>query len=252
MTDDAHHIVVQSANNMPVQAPLIPHPFVPYHCPGNRTLYAVCRGDEAVLRAMLAPTPFELADDRFVVSVSDFSNCDKTAFMDAAIVLPVRFGELAGGNYLFEYENNDAAIAAGRDLWGYPKKYARILMARDGDTVSARVERDGTRLMEIVCHLRAGAAPPERPVVTPHLNLHLQPAPDGPGWISRRVIARDTSPDFELSSDEAGHVEVHLGELPGHPLACLQPREVLGGGLVSGDFHATERNGWGRVVANLD
>ena len=30
---------VQHANNMPVQAPLIPHPFVPYHCPGNRTLY---------------------------------------------------------------------------------------------------------------------------------------------------------------------------------------------------------------------
>ena len=247
MNDATRLPEVQRANNMPVQAPLIPHPFVPYHCPGNRTLYAVCRGDESVLRAMLEPTPFELADDRFVVSVSDFSNCDKVPFMDAAIVVPVTFGDLPGGNYLFEYENHDAAIAAGRDLWGYPKKYARILMARDGDTVSARVERDGVRLMEIVCHLHAGAAPPDRPVVTPHLNQHLVPAPDGPGWVSRRVIARDTSPDFELKADEAGDVELHLGELPGHPLSCLQPLELLGG-----DFHATDEHGWGRVVATLD
>ena len=113
---------VQRGNNMPVQSPLIPDPFVPYHCPGNRTVFALCRGDRRVFDRYLKHTPFKSAGDLYIVQVSDFSNCDKVAFMDAAIVLPITFRGRPGGYYFFEYENDDRAIAAGRDLWGYPKK----------------------------------------------------------------------------------------------------------------------------------
>jgi acetoacetate decarboxylase len=35
-------------------------------------------------------------------------------------------------------------------------------------------------------------------------------------------------------------------------LDLFAPVEILGGGFATGDFYATEENGWGRVVATLD
>ena len=95
---------IKLGNNMPVQAPLIPDPLVPYECKDNKTLFAVCRGDEEQVRRYLEPTPFEFLSDIFVVSISDFTNSKKLSFMDCAIVLPVKYKEIYGGYYLFEYE----------------------------------------------------------------------------------------------------------------------------------------------------
>ena len=190
---------IKPGNNMPVQASLVPHPFMPYHCPGNRSVYAVCRGDEGALRSLLEPTPFDYVEDRFVVSVTDFSNCDKVPFFDAAIVMPVRFGDLTGGHYVFEYEDDDRAIAAGRELWGYPKKQASISLDRKGDLVCGSASRHGTTILEIELPLEFAVKALEKPDILPHLNLRTIPAPDGPGTTLRQVIARDTTPDFVLT-----------------------------------------------------
>ena len=243
---------ISTGNNMPVQAPLIPHPFVPYSCPNNRSVFAVCRGDEAALRAILEPTPFDYVEDRFIVSVTDFSNCDKVPYFDAAIVVPVRYGEMTGGHYVFEYEDDDRAIAAGRELWGYPKKYAEIALTRENDLVCGTARRHSTTIMKVEVPLEFGVAAPPKLDVLPHLNIRTIPAPDGPGTSLRQVIARDTSPDFVLKEELWGHAKVDLKAIPGCPLDVFTPIEVLGGGFVAGDFHATNENGWGRVVSTLD
>ncbi|MBT5416130.1 MAG: acetoacetate decarboxylase family protein [Rhodospirillaceae bacterium] len=240
---------VQSGNNMPIQAPLIPDPFVPYHCPHNANLMVVCRTDKAVLEKYLAPTPFEAIDDRYVVYASDFSRCDKTPFMDTGIIVPVRWGKRTGGYFLFEYENNDSAIAAGRDLWGYPKKYAEILFEESEAAVRSRTVRKGETIMELRCNLTRPAEF-EPVVTTPHLNIHIQPGPDG-RILNKRIIERDTSPDFALESECKAMAEVSLRGLSSDPLHELQPQEVLGASFVVGHFHATEENGWGRTVVEL-
>lgn len=242
--------VVQNGNNMPMQGPLIPDPFVPYQCPGNATLSIICRTDRAVLDKYLAPTAFTPSSDLYLVYVSDFSNCDKAAFMDGGIIVPVLYDGREGANYLFEYEDNDAAIAAGRDLWGYPKKYAEISLVRDGDTVTGRIHRRSTDILNIACDL---SDPVELPAVTtaPHFNTHIQPGPDGK-VLRRRIIERDTSPDFQLKSSQTGRATVALAGLPSDPLHELRPREILGGLYTVGDFFATEENGWGKTIAEFD
>lgn len=241
-------IPLHNANNMPLQAPLIPDPFVPYECPGNRSLHAICQGDPAILGQYLENTPFTLAGDRFLVYVSDFTNCRKAPFMDAGIVIPVRFGDREGGYFLFEYEDNDAAIAAGRDLWGYPKKFGTIeLIERTGGAM-ASVVRHGVPLITIDCTFDGTQAEPLK--TTPHLNIHIQPAPDGK-ILNKRVIARDTSPDFQMTSCRWGSAAVSLGALATDPLSPLGPVRVLAANYVIGDFFATEQNGWGKTIANL-
>jgi len=243
---------VAAANNMPIQAPLVPHPFVPYEAKDQRILYAVCRGDEAAIRALLAPTPFDYVEDRFVVSVVDFTTCVKCSFYDVAIVVPVRFGAMTGGHYVFEYEDNDAAIAAGRELWGYPKKYARIGMEEEGGRVAGWAERHGTRIVEVCVTPDEGAPMPPALDILPHLNVKAVPAADGPGCALRQVIARDTSPDLVMKARTAGRAEVKIAPVPGCPLDLFTPLEVLGGVYATADFYATEQNGWGRVVATLE
>jgi len=241
-------IMLRNGNNMPLQAPLIPDPFVPYNCPANRSLNAVCQTDPSILAAYLENTPFKLNGDKFLVYVSDFTNCDKVPFMDAGIVIPVDFDGRQGGYFLFEYEDNDSAIAAGRDLWGYPKKYGDIQLVDHGDRVTATVIRKGVTLIEISLAVDGTAVPALK--TTPHLNIHIQPAPDG-GILNKRVIERDTSPDFKLTGTKSGSAVVKLGDLPSDPLGALQPAKVLGASYVVGDFFATEQNGWGKTIAQL-
>ncbi|SHE32577.1 acetoacetate decarboxylase [Seinonella peptonophila] len=240
-------------NNMPVQAPLIPDPFVPYECMNNRTLFALCQGDRTIIERFLEPTPFEYVDNQFVVSISDFRNCNKVPYMDCAIVIPVKYKDQLGGYYLFEYEDHDAAIAAGRDLWGYPKKFATIQLSKENDQgmIRGTASREGQVIMEIECDCSQPSEQLSLPQITPHLNLQVFPRPDGPGIESMRVISRDTSPDFKKKSEKFGKTKVTLQGLSTDPLNLLQPSYVIGGGITVGDFYATDENGWGKILDTL-
>lgn len=238
-----------NGNNVPVHAPLFDDPFVPYRCPGNATLSVYCRGDRGKLEQHLAHTPFELASDIFLVYISDFTRCDKVAFMDAGIMLPIVFQGRKGGYVLYEYENDDAAMAAGRELWGYPKKYAQIHLQSAEDRVWGHVERKGRRIFEIEATF---AVPLEIPPLklAPHFNIKVTPAPDG-GIEARKIIERDTSPDFVTSSLRTGAGKATLAGCKADPFDLLGDFESVAASFVVGDFLASELHGWGKVVQTL-
>lgn len=240
---------ITNGNNMPVQAPLIPDPFVPYECPDNATLAVLCRTDPDLLARYLEPTPFEPTGDTFVAYASDFLNCDKAKYMDAGIVIPITCDGETGATYLFEYEDDDAAIAAGRDLWGYPKKYGEIAMTVDGDRAEASILRKGTTILSISADFSTETSF-EMPPLAPHFNVHTQPGPAGE-VLSRRIIRRDTSADFQLKTRKLGTAKVKLASLPTDPLGEFADHEVIGAMLTIGDFYATEQNGWGELVRQL-
>lgn len=242
------NFIVQSGNNMPLHSPLIPTPFVPYECKNNSTLFAICRVDEEVIRKILEPTPFEYVNDYMVISISDFSNCDKAQFMDSAMVISVRHKGSLGGYYIFEYENNDAAIAAGRDLWGYPKKYADITMSKEDHIIKGKASKDNVPIIQIECDLNSPIENLPDVQTTPHLNIHMVPSPDSSDVFSKRIISRDTSPDFELHRKVYGATKIKLQSSKTEPLSIFESIEVLGGGLIEGDFYATEENGWGKTI----
>lgn len=237
---------VKSGNNMPIHAPLIPDPFVPYECPKNRSLNVVCRVETDHLDELLRHTPFSRVGDLVLIYISDFRNCNKVPFMDAGIVVPVDYDGRRGGYFLFEYEDEDAAIAAGRDLWGYPKKYGEIDLVADENGARGTVTRKGVPIISLECAF-AETAPAPAIQVTPHINIHVQPGPDG-SIFNRRIIERDTSSDFQKISEQHGKGSAQLESIPTDDLAKFRPVEILGASYVVGDFFATEANGWGRVI----
>src|SRR5690625_2951828 len=68
-------------------------------CPGMRSLSIYVKGVRSELQKLLEPTPFLLADDRFVISIADFSNHSHFSYYDAAILLPVSINGVQGSTY---------------------------------------------------------------------------------------------------------------------------------------------------------
>jgi acetoacetate decarboxylase len=209
-------------------------------------LRVVCEGEENEIKRILSFTPFEFVSNKFVVVVSDFNNCSVVPWMDAYIAIPVRFQGLSGGFYAYMYEDNDAAIAAGREMWGYPKKFATTKLEEKGKHVSAIVERKDVKLIEVKLAVTRDT-PPEVPIILPVLLLQVIPNA-GKGVFLKRVISTDRPPTFVTKSEKTGKATVSFGKLDSDPLYKLGPTKVIGGSYRIGDF---EKSGWPKVLATL-
>lgn len=224
-----------------------------YACPGLRALSVYCRGERAQLEAMLEPMPFELADERFMVSITDFSNNSGKTYYDAAVVLAVRYGDHVGGSYYFEYEDKHSTVAGGRELWGYPKHYARVAM-----TLGEKGAEGATTLHEDVM-FRIGLTfddSVDRSAwadlkLYPHYQVRAVPQVNGPGFQSFDIISRDTSRDYRLIERRAGRGTVSFGPAISVAGETMKVVEVLGAEFTVGDFASTPENGVPKIVASL-
>lgn len=242
-----------SGNNMPVQSPLVPNPLVPYYCKNSTTASVLVEFETDSIKRYLTSTPFDYVDDYALIYVNDFRGSEKLPYMDGGIILHSRFENVTGGYYIFEYEDNDAAIAAGRELWGYPKKFGKMTLDRRGSEIQGRASRNDEELIRIRIDLSQSTNTDPVPEFSPfpHLNIHTIPNPDGPGIFSQRIISRDNSMDCTTISKEFGSAEVDLFSTVEDPLGDLVIKKVHGGIFSVTDFAATNENGWGTVISTL-
>lgn len=230
-----------------------------YRCPDLKTLNVYCRGDEAQLRQLISHTPLQLEGDIFAVTIADFENCtmSRGRYLDSGIIIPVSYGGQRGGTYFFEFEDEHWSTATGRELWGYPKRYAKISLERDEtgargrtwhyetDLIDVSVEFDETVTGEAWSHL----------AFAPNIQVRAVPEFDGDSYSHFDVIKRNTSANFVTKercygrgSATLGPVDIGSGVLEGRPLEVL---EVLGAEYVIGDFASTAENGTPVTLGSL-
>lgn len=244
--------VVQNGNNVPIHAPLIPSPFVPYQCPNNRSVTVFGRIDPEIIKKYLEPTPFDYVDNVIMVYIQDFTNTDRCSFWDCGIVVSAKYKDVVGGYFLFEYEDQDYSIAAGRELWGYPKKYADINLVEHTDKYVATAVKNGREIirMELDKKEKCNVQQPDTKFL-PHLLLHCVPNGDKPGLFSKRVMARDTSPDFKTRISKVYNATLTLRCVGEDALDEFAPVEIICGTFKEGEYFATEENGWAKVLETL-
>ncbi|WP_162903758.1 acetoacetate decarboxylase family protein [Leucobacter sp. wl10] len=230
-----------------------------YSCPDLKTLNVYCRGDEAQLERLISHTPLHLEGDIFVVTVADFENCTMTRgrYFDSGIIIPVSYGEEKGGTYFFEFEDEHWSTATGRELWGYPKRYAKISLEQDETGARGRtwhyetalldgsVEFDDAVTNEAWSHL----------AFAPNIQVRAVPEFDGDSYSHFDVIKRNTVANFVTKERRYGHGSVSLGPvdigsgvLDGRPLEVV---EVLGAEYTVGDFASTAENGTPVTLGSL-
>lgn len=129
---------VRNALAMPLTNPAYPKPPYKFY---NREFFVITyRTDPELLRAVV-PEPLEVIGD--TVSYEFIRMPDSTGFGDyteTGQVIPVRFttesGEVQEGSYVHAmYLDDNAPIAGGREIWGFPKKLATPVLKHEQETL---------------------------------------------------------------------------------------------------------------------
>lgn len=74
-------------------------------------------------------------------------------YLESALFVRASFEGQEGSYCLAMPVTNDIAMAGGREIYGYPKKMANIVLRKDGDMVEGWTERHGIRFMKIKARL---------------------------------------------------------------------------------------------------
>jgi acetoacetate decarboxylase len=173
------------------------------------------------------------------------------SYGELAVHIPVRH-DASGveGSYspMFVLES-DAAIAAGRELFGQPKKAGTVTLAPDGDLLVGRVTRNGIDLLTATMAYKqqpSSAAALNELSFGTNINLKVIPATDGSGDAIRELTARDfTEVDVHEVWEGNATVEVRPhAQVPVHLLPVLEVERAF---HWRADFTAV----YGRVLERL-
>jgi len=228
---------------------------ITYEVPQLQQIWVYCRGDKNQLAQMIAPTPFTLQDDIFVLGVGDFSK--GTGWADASLVLPIIFDGQPGGNYYFEYEDQHASVASGREVWGYPKVLAHIDWTNRPDGIDIKVYDYDTLIFSLKLDYGDGgnATAWEHLALYPQYQVRAVPEIAGSGFAIMDVITRDPSRDYSPHRTLLARAEIDIGkvDLSNNILGAerLQILEILGAEIRIGDYRSTATNGVPQKVRSL-
>jgi acetoacetate decarboxylase len=128
---------------IPSVAPLYPDP--PFEYRDARMIVAFVEGGAptSVLPPHLEPTPDPI---RFVV-FADYPDTTIGPYREVIVLVSAAHQGQAGLFCPLIYVTSDAALCAGREIWGFPKKLAEITVTVRGDEVRARLARGGHDLL---------------------------------------------------------------------------------------------------------
>lgn len=125
------------------------------------------------------------------------------------------------------YVESDAAIATGREIYGQPKKLARIELAPDGDLLVGRVRRNGIDVITATMPYKqrqAGRAELDALGFGTNINVKSIPSVDGNGHAVWELTAREFA-DVEIHELWGGPGTVELrpnAQAPAHLLPCVE------------------------------
>ncbi|MGE8941529.1 acetoacetate decarboxylase family protein [Leptospira interrogans] len=234
---------------------------VPARCPSLPTIAFDCRVEGTWLEDNIKNTPFNLVDNRVMITGSDFAKHSAFPFRDVIFIAPVEYKGIRGGHPFLEFENSNRAVIGGREKWGYPKLYADIdFVTSDDGAVQVAVTMGGRRIVDLNWqpdgNMRPGA-PTEQPLkLWPHLLLRMLPDASRPGMGFVEVLRRDTSEDLVVLEQKSGRADLKFGPMPEHEidyceLAKLKIKEVISAQLIISDWVSSEKNGWAQLVDRL-
>lgn len=228
-----------SVGSTPVGAPLVPS--FPLRMRDTEILTVVYRTRPEAVEPLL---PAQLRRTGDLVAVHLYRMHDAEwfgAYGESAVHVPVEHpGSGSRGVYSpFLFVESDGAVAAGREIYGQPKKGGRIELGSDGDLVVGRLWRNGIDVITATTpykQRRAGVEDIFRHVdFRDNVNLKVIPAVDG-GSASVCELTTRTFADVELHEAWVGPATLELRPNAQAPVHLLPVLEVVEGYYWRVDF----------------
>jgi acetoacetate decarboxylase len=136
--------VLKRAFAMPLTSPAFPPG--PYRFVDREYLIVTYKTDRAALEAVV---PEPLSFDEPIVKYEFIRMPDSTGFGDyteSGQVIPVKFRGHQGSYTHAMFLNDGPPIYGGRELWGFPKKYAQPSLSADKDTLIGTLDYGPVRI----------------------------------------------------------------------------------------------------------
>ena len=206
----------------PAVAPL--YPPAPWKLPGARVLKVMYETDVEPLLSWLPPKLTRSSPPYTVITVAEHPESPIGPFSLAAQYLGCRAGFFIRALTLQAVTDSATAMAALREVWGYPCRLGTASLGGDGDTRTATVGESGAPLASLEV---AGATPIEGDLVRfdPVLNLRLFPSLEE-GKRHDLVQLVQIDPDYAVNTARRGlgRVEFPAAE---SPWSVLPARNVI-------------------------
>lgn len=227
--------------SMPVNAPLFPRP--PYLYKGAVLMLFEYLTDAASTAALL-PEQVTIDDQpKAGLVFAHYPDSSLGPYDEVVQFVECSFGGRALRYALALYVTTDIAMAAGREMGGYPKKIAKIDIKIDGNSYQASMERPAGR--PIASGSLTAGSPSESNVTTTldYLTLRLIPSPqkDAPPTVCELLR---TSWGVQSGTFLAAEGSCAFGPLSAaDPLASVPVVQLLGCQILKTDLTVAANNG---------
>jgi acetoacetate decarboxylase len=227
--------VKRTAFAMPLTSPAFPPG--PYRFVDREFLIVTYRTDPDALRAVV-PEPLQIGEP--IVKYEFIRMPDSTGFGDyteSGQVIPVTFEGQAGGYVHSMYLNDEAPIAGGRELWGFPKKLAAPSISVETDTLLGKLDYGSVRVATATMgykHRALDSAAVRAGLLAPNYLLKIIPHVDGSARICELV--RYYLEDVTVKGAWTGPAALELSHHALAPVARLPVLEVISGTHILTDM----------------
>jgi acetoacetate decarboxylase len=215
--------------SMPAAGPSFPAG--PYRFINREFMVISYETDPEVIREQL-PEPLEAIDQPLVhyewISMPDSSGFG--SYTESGLVVPCRFNGQDVNFVVQMYLDDDPPIAAGREIWGFPKKYAHPKLSIVKDTLTGTLEYAGQQVaMGTMGYKHESMAKDggatRATLAKTQVNLKLIPGVDGRPEICQLVAYNLT--DITVKGSWAGPGRLHLIPHVNAPVADFPVRKVV-------------------------
>lgn len=221
---------------IPVLGPSLPHRAPLYPAPPCRytasefQLLSMTADPQAVAR--LVPAPLRPnTDGQLVLMVNRLTADAFGSYREVALLVPSSFEGVEGSFTAFMYLDADSPLAAGREVWGFPKKLATLDIEGDA-SIQTVVRRGDAAIIESSVELSAELGPEDLAFNPTFFNLKLVPSVVAGAPPDVMQLTSTTLTDIEIERARGGTASVTLRSAEGDPLGPLSPRQVGGAAAI--------------------
>jgi acetoacetate decarboxylase len=235
--------VAKTAFAMPLTAPSYPRG--PYRFVNREYMIITYRTDMDALRAVV-PEPLQIPDP--IVKYEFIRMPDSTGFgnyTESGQVIPVTFNGVPGGFVHSMFLDDDAPIAGGREIWGFPKKLAQPTLLAEKDTLLGTLNYGAVRVATGTMgykHVALDTAKILAAMQEPNYLLKIIPHVDCTPRICELVAYQ--LQDITVHGAWSGPAALELNPHALAPVADLPVREILSATHIVADLTL----GLGKVV----
>jgi len=216
--------------SMPAASPS--YPFGPYRFIDREYFIVIYESDPDAVRQAL-PEPLKPIPENHVyyewIRMPDSSGFGD--YTESGVVIPCFYGDERVNFTAQMYLDDDPPIAAGREIWGFPKKWAQPKLEVIEDTLTGTLGYAGTQCAVGTMtykhdNMLRDPAKVKAALATRQINLKLIPDVDGTPAIAQLVVYQ--LQDITVKGAWSGDARLHLVPHVNAPVADLPIKKIVG------------------------